>query len=62
MFKIYPGLDIPLDGAPKQTICDGPTITQVAVLGAASGFEMEPARRDLGGIERVLYACLPASS
>lgn len=35
---------------------------QVADLGAASGFEMEPARRDLGGIERVLYACLPASS
>ncbi len=34
MFKISPGLDIPLEGAPKQTICDGPTITQVAVLGA----------------------------
>jgi release factor glutamine methyltransferase len=35
---------------------------QVAELCVACGFEAKPVRKDLGGIERVLYACLPASS
>ncbi len=33
MIKIKQGLDLPIAGAPEQTIHDGPSITRVAVLG-----------------------------
>ena len=33
MITIKKGLDIPISGAPQQTIHDGPAITSVAVLG-----------------------------
>ncbi|WJG08998.1 Na(+)-translocating NADH-quinone reductase subunit A [Aliiglaciecola sp. LCG003] len=33
MIKIKKGLDLPIEGAPNQTIQDGPSVTRVAVLG-----------------------------
>lgn len=33
MIKIKQGLDLPIEGAPNQTIQDGPSVTRVAVLG-----------------------------
>ena len=33
MIKINKGLDLPINGSPKQEILDGPTVSEVAVLG-----------------------------
>ncbi|MCU7553712.1 Na(+)-translocating NADH-quinone reductase subunit A [Alteromonas sp. ASW11-19] len=33
MIKIKKGLDLPIEGAPKQQISDGPAVTRVAILG-----------------------------
>src|SRR5690554_7363837 len=33
MIKIKKGLDLPITGEPKQTIVDGPKVTQVALVG-----------------------------
>jgi len=33
MIKIHKGLDLPINGAPKQEILDGPAVTEVALLG-----------------------------
>jgi Na+-transporting NADH:ubiquinone oxidoreductase subunit A len=33
MIKIKKGLDLPISGSPKQEILDGPTVTEVALLG-----------------------------
>ena len=33
MITIKKGLDLPISGAPEQVIQDGPTITEVAILG-----------------------------